>query len=303
MVSPEAQAQIEQMLAARRDAAAPPPQPKSLADERREWEEGALATPLPDGARVEAADAGGVSSEWVEMPGVAQDRVLVWLHGGGYSSGSPRTHRKLAANLSRAANARVLLPDYRLAPEHPFPAGVDDAVTAYRWLTEQGFAPSSIVIGGDSAGAGLALSTLIMLRDDGTPLPRAAMLMSTWADLTASSPTLMSLRDVDVQVTAEDLRGAGLLYIGAGDPADPRASTLFADAAGLPPLLMQVGSHEVLLDDSRIFAERARAAGVDVTLEVFEGMWHVFQFHAPEIPEAETAMHKIAAFIRAQLGD
>ena len=147
------------------------------------------------------------------------------------------------------------------------------------------------------------LSMLIALRDAGAKMPRAAVLMSAWTDLTVSSPTHDTIRDHDVQVTREDLRGAGLLYIGKGDPADPRASTLFANLVSLPPLLMQVGGDEVLLDDSRIFAQRAYMAGVDVTLKVFGGMWHVFQFHAPELPEAQAAMDDIAAFIRAQFGD
>lgn len=303
MVSAEASAEIERMLAGRRAAAANPAPPRSIEDDRRDWEASALATPLPDGARIEALDAGGVPAEWVTMPEVVPGRVFLLLHGGGFSSGSPRTHRKLAANLSRAANARVLVPDYRLAPEHPFPAGVEDAVVSYRWLLGQGIRAADIVVGGDSAGAGLALSMLLALRESGEEMPRAAVLMSAWTDLTASSPTHDTIRARDVQVTREDLRGAGQLYIGTGDPADPRASTLFADPSGLPPLLMQVGGDEVLLDDSRIFARRASDAGVDVTLKVFGGMWHVFQFHAPEIPEAREAMDDIAAFIRAQFGD
>jgi acetyl esterase/lipase len=275
---------------------------KSLDDERREWDEAARGAALPEGARFHEADV-GVPAEWMEAPGAAEGRVFLLLHGGGYSSGSPVTHRKLAANLALASRARVLTPAYRLAPEHPFPAGVDDAVEAYRWLLAQGIEPANIVIGGDSAGGGLALSTLVALRDAGTVLPRAAVLMSAWTDLTTSSPSHDTLGDVDVQVTREGLLGAGRIYIGDGDPADPRASTLFANLAGLPPLLLQVGGDETLLDDSRIVAERARAARVDVTFQVFEGMWHVFQFHAPEVPEARAAMEDIAAFIRAQFGD
>ena len=303
MGSAAARAHIERALAARRAATANPSPPRSLEQERREWDEFGATLPLPEGARVEAVDAGSVSAEWIDTPGAHSGRVLLLLHGGGYSSGSPRTHRKLAANLSLAASARVLTPDYRLAPEHPFPAGVDDSVRVYRWLLDQDSDASDIILAGDSAGAGLALSTLIALRDRRLPMPRAAVLMSAWTDLTASSPSLDTLRDVDIQVTREDLRQAGRVYVGDGDPADPRASTLFADLSGLPPLLMQVGGHEVLLDDSRIFAERARAAGVDATLTIHDGMWHVFQFEAPEIPEAQAAMDEIAAFIRAQFGD
>ena len=303
MVSAEARAEIDRMIAGRRVAAANPASPPSLEQERRDWEAAARLTVLPKGARFHGVDAGGVRAEWMEMPPVNRERVLLLLHGGGYTSGSPRTHRKLAAGLSRAAFARVLTPDYRLAPEHPFPSGVKDALKAYGWLLDQGVAADDIIVGGDSAGAGLALSMLVALRDAGAKLPRAAVLMSAWTDLTTSSPSHLANKKLDVQVTRQGLRDAGGLYMGERDPADPMASTLFADLTGLPPLLLQVGGDEVLLDDSRLFAERARAAGVDATLRVFDGMWHVFQFHAPEVPEAQAAMNDIAAFIRAQFGD
>ena len=303
MVSAEARAEIDRMIAGRREAAAKPSPPASLEQERRDWEAAARLTVLPKGARFQGVDAGGVRAEWMEMPPTNRDRVFFLLHGGGYTSGSPRTHRKLAANLSRAAFARVLTPDYRLAPEHPFPAGVKDALKAYGWLLDQGIAADNIVVGGDSAGAGLALSMLVALRDAGAKLPRAAVLMSAWTDLTTSSPSHAANRKIDLQVTRQGLRDAGELYMGGRDPANPMASTLFADLTGLPPLLLQVGGDEVLLDDSRLFAERARAAGVEATVRVFDGMWHVFHFHAPEVPEAQAAMNDIAAFIRAQFGD
>ncbi len=303
MVSAEARAEIDRMIAQRQQAAARSTPPKTLAQERREWEAAARLTVLPKAARFCGVNAGGVKAEWMEMPPVARDRVFLLLHGGGYSSGSPRTHRKLAASLSRAGFARVLTPEYRLAPEHPFPAGVKDALRVYGWLLEQGIREDNIIVGGDSAGAGLALSMLVALRDAGAMLPRAAVLMSAWTDLTASSPSHISHKKLDLQVTRQGLREAGRTYMGERDPADPMASTLFADLGGLPPMLLQVGGDEVLLDDSRIFAERARATGVDATLRVFDGMWHVFQFHAPEVPEAQAAMNDVAAFIRAQFGD
>ncbi len=303
MVSAQARAEIDRMVAGRREAAARPSSPRTVEQDRRDWEAAARLTVLPKGARFQGVDAGGVKSEWMEMPPVNRDRVVLLLHGGGYSSGSPRTHRKLAANLSRAAFARVLTPDYRLAPEHPFPAGVKDALRAYGWLLDQGVAAGNVVVAGDSAGAGLALSMLVALRDAGAALPRAAVLMSAWTDLTTSSPSHGINRKLDVQVTRQGLREAGALYMDGRDPADPMASTLFAKLAGLPPLLLQVGGDEVLLDDSRLLAERARVAGVDATLRVFDSMWHVFQFHAPEVPEAQAAMNDIAAFIRAQFGD
>jgi epsilon-lactone hydrolase len=303
MVSAEARAEIDRMILDRRIEARRRPNGKPLDAERKDWEAAARLTVLPKGARFQPVEAGGVRSEWMEMPQVNRDRVFLLLHGGGYSSGSPRTHRKLAANLSRAAFARVLTPEYRLAPEHPFPAAIKDALRVYGWLLEQGFAASNIVVGGDSAGGGLALSMLLALRDAGANLPRAAVLLSAWTDLTASAPSHTSNRKLDPQVTREALRKAALLYIGDRDPAHPNASALFADPAGLPPLLLQVGGDEVLFDDSRIFAERARLAGVDVTFQAFDGMWHVFQFQAPEVPEAQAAFNDIAAFIRAQFGD
>jgi epsilon-lactone hydrolase len=303
MVSAEARAEIDRMILDKRIETRRRPNGKTLDAERKDWEAAARLIVLPKGARFQPVDAGGVKSEWMEMPQVNRDRVFLLLHGGGYSSGSPRTHRKLAANLSRAAFARVLTPEYRLAPEHPFPAAVKDAIKAYGWLLDQGIAAANIVVGGDSAGAGLALSMLLALRDVGAILPRAAVLMSAWTDLTVSSPSHTSNKKLDPQVTREDLRKAALLYAGERDPAHPKASSLFADLTGLPPLLMQVGGDEVLFDDSRILAERARLAGVDVTFQAFDGMWHVFQFHAPEIPEAQEAINDIAAFIRAQFGD
>ncbi len=303
MVSTEARAEIARMFAQREADAKRYPDGKPLAVARREWEASARLLVLPKGARFHAVDAGGVKSEWMEMPQVSRDRVFLLLHGGGYRSGSPRTHRKLAALLSRAAYAKVLTPDYRLAPEHPFPAAVKDALKAYGWLIEQGYQPQNIIVGGDSAGGGLTLSMLLALRDAGAALPRAVVLLSPWTDLTASSPSYERLRKLDPAITRKVLRESGRLYAGDRDPADPLASPLFADSTGLPPMLIHVGGDETMLDDSRLYAERARAAGVDVTLRVYEGMWHVHHHAAPEIPEAQAAIHDIAAFIRAQLGE
>lgn len=303
MVSPEARAEIDRMWADRHKAAARPSPPKPIEQERREWEASSRLIVLPKSARFQSVDAAGVKAEWMEMPPVSRERVLLLLHGGGYTSGSPRTHRKLAASLSRAAYARVLTPEYRLAPEHPFPAGVKDAIKVYGWLLDQGIAAGNIVVGGDSAGGGLALSMLLALRDAGAQMPRAAVLMSAWTDLTVSSPSVQAHKKIDPSVTREGLRGAAKLYMGERNPADPMASPLFADQRGMPPMLLQVGGNEILLDDSRLLAERARAAGVDATCKIYDGMWHVHQFAAPEVPEAQAALNDIAAFIRAQFGD
>ena len=303
MVSPEARAEIEKLWAVKRAAASAPSPPKTIEQERREWEAAARLVVLPRGARFVGTDAGGIKAEWMEVPPVSRERVFLLLHGGGYTSGSPRTHRKLAAALSRAAYARVLSPDYRLAPEHPFPAAVKDALKLFGWLLEQGIPPENVVVGGDSAGGGLALSMLLALRNAGAHMPRAAVLMSPWTDLTVSSPSYHSNRKVDPSVTRDALRKSAQHYIGKRDPADPMASPLFADLAGLPPMLIHVGGDEVMLDDSRLFAERARAAGVETSFRIFDGMWHVHHHAAPEVPEALVAMNDIAAFIRAQFGD
>jgi acetyl esterase/lipase len=303
MVSPAARAAIERMIAEKREEARRFPGGKPLEQSRREWEAGSRLTVLPKAARFSPVVAGGIKSEWMEMPPVNRDRAFLLLHGGGYNAGSPRTHRKLAALLSRAAYSRVLTPDYRLAPEHPFPAAVKDALKAYGWLLEQGFAADNIVVGGDSAGGGLALSMLLALREAGAAMPRAAVLLSAWTDLTVSSPSYERHRKLDPSITRKGLREAGLWYAGDRDPADPMISPLFADPTGLPPLLLHAGGDEVMLDDSRLFAERARAAGVEVTYKVYDGMWHVHHDGAPEVPESVAALNDIAAFIRAQFGD
>jgi acetyl esterase/lipase len=303
MVSPEARAEIDRMWSDRQKAAGRSSPPKSIEQDRREWEAAARRVVLPKSARFQGVDAAGVRSEWMEMPPISRDRVFLLLHGGGYTSGSPRTHRKLAAYLSRSAYSRVLSPEYRLAPEHPFPAGVKDAIKVYGWLLDQGVLPENILVGGDSAGGGLALSMLLALRDGGVQLPRAAILMSAWTDLTVSNPSVQAHRKIDPSVTRDDLRTAAKLYLDERSPADPIASPLFANLSGLPPMLLQVGGNEILLDDSRLLAERARAVGVDATCKIYDGMWHVHQFAAPEVPEAHAAMNDIAAFIRAQFGD
>jgi epsilon-lactone hydrolase len=228
--------------------------------------------------------------------------VFLLLHGGGYNAGSPRTHRKMAAHLSRAAHAKVLTPDYRLAPEHVFPAAVKDALRTYGWLLDQGVLEDQIIVGGDSAGGGLTLSMLLALRDAGAKMPHAAVLMSPWTDLSVSSPTYERFRRLDPIITRESLGEAGEWYAGKRDLRDPMASPLFADTSGLPPLLIHAGGDETMLDDSRIFADRARAAGVDVTFKVYDGMWHVHHSGAPEVPESVAAYNDIAAFIRAQFG-
>jgi len=292
MISKEARAELDRLFAERK-----PERP--LEQRRREWEAEARLAVLPRECRFSPQVAGGVTCEWMEMPRVARDRVFLFFHGGSYNAGSPRTHRLLAANLSRATHMRLLLPDYRLAPEHPFPAGVKDALLVYQWLLNQGFAEKNIVVGGDSAGGGLTLSMLLALKAAGAKMPMAAILLSPWTDLTVSSRSYETLRKVDPIITREKLREAGLLYAGRRDPADPLLSPLFADLAGLPPMLIHAGGDEAMLDDSRKLAERAKDAGAPASFTMFEGMWHVFHTAGMDMPESRKAIDEIGGFVRA----
>ncbi len=245
-----------------------------------------LAQP-PAGTQVAAVDAGGVPAEWVTPVGVAGGRVTMYLHGGAYQLGSPATLRHLVALLSAAAQARAFSVDYRLAPEHPFPAAVDDAVAAYRWLLAAGHDPASVAIAGDSAGGGLALATLVALRDSGDPLPAAAVAISPWTDLALTGESLRTRADADVMLKPDGMPQTAALYLAGADPRHPYASPLYAELHGLPPILIHVGDAEVILDDSTRFAARARAAGVNVTLEIWDDMPHVFQAFAGLLPEAD----------------
>ena len=256
---------------------------------------------LADDVTCTKVDVAGVPGEWIATPGVATDKVLLYLHGGGSGMGDIGTHREMISRLSRAGGLRALGIDYRLAPEHPFPAGLDDAVTAYRWLLGQGLAAERIAIGGDSAGGGLALGLLLALKRAGDPLPGAAVLLSPWTDLTGSGASVQSKAKLDCMVEGTALKDYARMYVGDGDPRQPEVSPLFGDPAGLPPLLFQVGTSEILLDDAVRMAERAQAAGVDVTLERGEELMHVWQWFAPMIPEGRAAIERIGAFLQARL--
>lgn len=229
-------------------------------------------------------EAGGVPAEWVVPPN-ATDTQILYLHGGGYVLGSINTHRGLVSRIARAAEARGLVLDYRLAPEHPFPAAIEDAVAAYRFLLNEGAEPAQIAIAGDSAGGGLTLATLISLRDAGDPLPACAVTLSAWTDLANTGESRRTRADLD-PMDDPDSPPLGDYYLDGVDPKHPLASPLYADLHGLPPLLMQVGTHETLHDDTIRLAEKAKAAGVDLTLEIDEGMIHVYQMYASMVPEA-----------------
>jgi acetyl esterase/lipase len=257
---------------------------------------------MPPAADVETSPvtANGVPAEWVAAPDADDDRVVLYLHGGAYVIGSINTHRDLAGRISRASGARVLNVDYRLAPEHPHPAAVDDATAAYRWLLEQDHASGDLAVAGDSAGGGLTVATLVALRDGGQPMPAAGVCLSPWVDLEGTGESMTTCAHLDPMVQKEHLVRMAKLYLGGHDPRTPLAAPLYADLSGLPPLLIQVGTAETLLDDSQRIAERARNAGVDVTLDVWDDMIHVFQAFAPILPEGQQAIERIGEYLRAR---
>ena len=260
------------------------------------------AYPQPADITWEPVDAGGVAAEWVTPSECEPGRAIAYFHGGGYATGSVEAFRSLSSHLARATRARVLAADYRLAPEHPFPAALDDATAAYRFLLAAGHAPEHVALAGDSSGGGLALSTLVALRDAGEPMPAAAACISPWTDLTLSGPSLHANAETDPMVSAKTLALMADAYLGEHDRRAPTASPLFADLAGLPPLLIQVVTGELLLDDARRFAERAEAAGVDVTLDEWDDVFHVWHSFADLLPEARAAFDAIGAHVDRTCG-
>jgi acetyl esterase/lipase len=245
----------------------------------------------------ESVDAGGVKAEWIVPPGAAADRAILYLHGGGYVMGSINTHRAMIARIARASKARALALDYRLAPEHPFPAAVDDATAAYRWLLAEGFKSDKIAIAGDSAGGGLALAALVALRDAKNPLPACAVAISPWTDMEGTGASMKTKAAKDPMAGSAGLFNMAKLYVGVADPRNPLASPLHADYRGLPPLLIQVGEAETLLDDSTRVAERAKSAGVKVDLEVWDEMIHVWHVFAKLLPEGQQAIDGVGRYV------
>lgn len=248
--------------------------------------------------RYTSANIGDMAVEWLDPPDASNDKIILFLHGGAYCLCSINTHRSVTAKIAGAAGARALLIDYRLAPEHPFPAAVEDAVAAYHAILDMGIAPRNIVVAGDSAGGGLALALLLSLRDAGTPLPAAAVCISPWTDLSLSGESMTTNARKDVMLDYKTLEESTRFYLDGGDPHEPLVSPLFADYHDLPPLLIQVGTDEIILDDGTRVAEKARAAGVDVTLEVWESMQHEWQFAADFVPEGQEAIARIGEFMQ-----
>jgi monoterpene epsilon-lactone hydrolase len=253
----------------------------------------------PD-AKCEPVDAGGVPAEWVAAPGIDAKRAVLYLHGGGYAIGSLNTHRRLAYDISAASGARVLVIDYRLAPEHPFPAAVDDAAAAWRWMLGQGLDPKRIAIAGDSAGGGLTIATLVNLRDQKLGLPGCAVAISPWVDLEGLGASIAGRAAQDPMVQKEGLLWMAGMYLAGKDAKTPLAAPLHADLNGLPPILVQVGTAETLLDDATRIAEKLHQAGVDVKLAIWPNMLHVFPLFAPILSEGRDGCREIGNFIRSR---
>ena len=292
--------EIKAMLRQRRDESAGAPEP-TIEEARAGMEAMLGAFPPVEGVRNETVDAGGVPAEWT-YPGPDGDPAtpgtLLYLHGGGYTVGSPSTHRRLVSSLCLAGGVKGLSVDYRLAPEHPFPAALDDALAAYRWLTGPAGVPASqVVVAGDSAGGGLAAALLVSLRDAGDPQPAGGYLISPWTDLAATGASRTTRASVEPMLEVGGEAKSARMYTQSGDLDDPLVSPLYADLAGLAPLFVQVGDHEILLDDSTRLVDAAKNAGVDVELTVWPEAFHVFQILVGVIPEADEAVSAAGKWI------
>ena len=272
--------------------------------------EGLVPPVVPCGMRVDPFEVNGLRGEWLrpapklgrcQATPETKGSVLLYLHGGGYCMCSPRTHRSLTTTLSSLTRLPVCCLSYSLAPEHPFPKPVDEALLAYRWLLDTGHQPDQIAIAGDSAGGGLALATMVAAREQGLPLPAAAALFSPWTDLACTGQSLTTNEPSCVMFTAASVRDGAALYLAGEDPTNPLASPLYADLRGLPPLLIHASDSEVLLDDATRVAERARAAGVEVTLKIWQGQPHVWQLFPHIMPEARDSLEQASRFLLGHL--
>ncbi|MGE3599112.1 MAG: alpha/beta hydrolase [Dehalococcoidia bacterium] len=273
----------------------------SLEQIRREWD--ALFSDYVPAVKCTATpvSANGVQAEWIVAPGARAGRTILYLHGGGYVLGSITSHRDIIERLSHAARARVLALDYRLAPEHPFPAPVEDALAAYRWLLDQGVAPSSLAISGDSAGGGLALATMLALKTARTPLPACAALMSPWVDMEVLGESMTTKDAVDPMVHRPMVETMVQLFLGNGDRRNPLANPLYGDFTELPPMIVHSGTRETLLDDAVRVVDKARKAGVDVDYKIWEDQMHVFHIFAARLDEGADAIRELGAFIERHL--
>jgi len=273
----------------------------TLQQQRATLEKSARYLPMPRHVDVKRTTAGNITAEWLRPVGATDNRAILYLHGGAYTMGSCTTYRALAARLAIASQTPALLPEFRLAPEHPFPATLEDGVTVYRWLMEQGIAPQKIVIAGDSSGGSLAVALTVLLRDKNIALPAAITCMSPWADLELTGDSLATRTQVDPLCSLAGSQYHAAQYVGKHDARAPLVSPIHADLHGLPPILIQVGDCEILLSDAIRLAERARADGVEADLEIWDGMWHVWHLFTRFLPEGRRAIEGIGAFVRNHL--
>jgi len=275
---------------------------RSLEDFRTGYDQAGEAFGVPEGVTVEKTQMAGVPGEWLKPDGAGGKGALLYLHGGGYALGSSRSHRHMCAAIAQALGSPVLLIDYRRAPEHPFPAAVDDAVAVYRALLDAGYEASGLAIAGDSAGGGLTVATLVAARDAGLAMPAAAVCISPWANLENIGASYSEKADIDPMVRYDDIERWTGAYLGEMDRKAPLASPVHADLKGLPPVLVQVGEAEVLLSDSELLTQRLKAAGVPVTLKVWPDMIHVWHWFGPVLSEGREATGEMADFVSEQLG-
>ena len=285
-----------------REIIASHPRPAGLSERRKRLDALGGQYALPTDVRVDAVDANGVAAEWTTTPGADPGRVIMFLHGGGYISGSLDSHRHMIAQAGREARARTLALGYRLAPEHPFPAALEDAIAGYRFLLSQGLEPKHIAVAGESAGGGLAIATLVSVRDAGLALPACTWCSSPWVDLEASGDSMTTKAPVDPLIQKAYTLELAAAYLNGADPRTPLASPIYAELKGLPPMLIQVGSAETLFDDAVRLARVTGAADVRVTLEVWPDMIHAWHLFYQQLAAGRHALAAVGAFIRSMLG-
>jgi acetyl esterase/lipase len=278
------------------------PRPTSVAERRERLDALGKAYQTAQDITLESVSADGVPAEWSSAPGANASRVLLYLHGGGFSAGSIVSHRAMVTETGRSAKARTLAIDYRRTPEHPFPAALDDALQAYRWLLAQGLEPARIAVGGDSAGGGLTLALMVSLRERGLPLPACGWCISPWVDMEAGGDSYATKATIDPMISREYVLELAGWYLGGTAPREPLAAPLHADLRGLPQLLIQVGSAETLLDDSLQIAASAGAADVRVTLEVWPHMIHAWPLFHQQLSDGRRAIAAAGSFIKTATG-
>lgn len=287
---------LKEMIRARSEAGAN----LGYAERRKSMDGNAEQFPVPAGVEISKADLGGLGGEWNIPSGAETAPVILYFHGGGYVQGSSVSHRHLTSRLALAANARVLSADYALAPEAPFPAAVEDGLKAYRWLLASGVEPQAIAFGGDSAGGGLTVATLIAARDEGLPMPAAAIAISPWTDLTCDTETYATRAAADPMIDQAGIKSIAAAYLNGADARNPLASPNFGDLSGLPPMLIHVGSDEVLLGDAIALHQRARACGVAAEIEEWDGMIHVWHAFYQMLPQGERAIERLGDYLSAR---